>query len=131
MALLSDAGVSVWLDGDGELRMDKAAPPELKELVRAHKQEIADVKLAVSMMNSAGIHIIRLPLGHLALAYRPGTNLDQIRWAMKVLRKESMPLVINDDGLRWKTRDDRNACPQLPGPERPLCQRRPEKCTDM
>ena len=38
-------------------------------------------------MNAAGIRIIRLPLGHLALAYPLGTDLDEIRWAMKVLGK--------------------------------------------
>jgi hypothetical protein len=57
-------------------------------------------------MNSAGIRIIRLPLGHRALAYPPGTNLDEIRWAARVLRMDSMPLVINDEGLRWVSYDE-------------------------
>jgi hypothetical protein len=97
------AGVSVWLDAEGKLRIDKEAPPELKQLVREHKQELIDVKKAMALMNTTGIRIIRLPLGHLALAYRPGTDLNQIRWAMKVLRMDSMPLLINDEGLRWMT----------------------------
>lgn len=99
--LLMEAGVSVWLDADGKLRIDKAAPEEIKQLVREHKQAIIDVKKAITLMNDRGIRIIRLPLGHHALAYRPGTDLDEIRWAMKVLRMDSMPLVINDQGLRW------------------------------
>ena len=107
---LHAAEVSVWLDGEGRLRIDKDAPAELKELVRMHKPELIEVKTAVQLMNSAGIRIIRLPLGHLALAYRLGTDLEPIRRAMKVLRKEEMPLVINDEGLRsmkwdeWKLR---------------------------
>jgi len=28
-------------------------------------------------------------------------DLDEIRWAMKVLRMGPMPLVINDEGLEW------------------------------
>ena len=103
---LHAAEVSVWLDTEGKLRIDKDAPPEIKELVREHKQALIDVKTAVQLMNAAGIRIIRLPLGHLALAYRLGADLDQIRWAMKALRKESMPLVINDEGLRSMTWDE-------------------------
>jgi len=98
---LMDAEVSVWLDADGKLRIDKEAPPELKNLVREHKRELIDVRRAQDLMNSAGMRIIRLPRGHLALAYPPGANLDEIRWAAGVLRMESMPLVINDEGLRW------------------------------
>ena len=103
---LMDAGVSVWLDADGKLRIDKEAPPELKDLVREHKQELIDVLRAQALMNSAGMRIIRLPLGHLALAYRPSANLDEIRWAIHVLRMDSMPLVINDEGLRWVSYDE-------------------------
>lgn len=98
---LMEAGVSVWLDADGKLRIDKEAPAELKDLVREHKQELIDVRKAQALMNSAGMRTIRLPLGHLALAYPPGANLDEIRWAARVLRMDSMPLVINDEGLRW------------------------------
>jgi hypothetical protein len=49
---------------------------------------------------------IRLPLGHLAVAYPLGADLDEIRWAMKVLRMDPMPLVFNDEGLRWMTWDE-------------------------
>ena len=98
---LMEAGVHVWLDAEGKLRIDKGAPEEIKQLVREHKQAIIDVKKAIAIMNTRGIRIIRLPLGHQALAYRPGTDLDEIRWAMKVLRMDSMPLVINDEGLEW------------------------------
>ena len=103
---LNAAEISVWLDSEGKLRIDKDAPAAMKELVRENKQALLDVKSAVRLMNTAGIRIIRLPLGHLALAYRLGADLDQIRWAMKVLRKESMPLVINDEGLRSATWDE-------------------------
>ena len=107
---LNAADVSVWLDSDGKLRIDRDAPAELKELVREHKEPLIEWRNAVHTMNAAGIRMIRLPLGHLALAYRLGADLDQIRWAMKALRKESMPLVINDEGLcsmtwdQWKLR---------------------------
>ena len=103
---LNAAEISVWLDAGGILRIDKDAPAELKDLVREYKQEILAVKTALRLMNAAGIRLIRLPLGHLALAYRLGTDLEPIRQAMKVLRKESMPLVINDDGLRAMTWDE-------------------------
>ncbi len=103
---LNEAGVSVWLDSEEKLRIDKDAPSELKELVREHKQALIDVKTAVRLMNTAGIRIIRLPLGHLALAYRLGSDLEPIRRAMKVLGKEAMPLVINDEGLRSMTWDE-------------------------
>jgi hypothetical protein len=47
------------------------------------------------------MRLIRLPLGHLAVAYPPRADLVKIRWAMRILRMDSMSLVINDDGLRW------------------------------
>ena len=100
---LTEAGVSVWLDADGKLRIDKGAPEELKDLVRLHKQELTDDRAAQAVMNRPGMRCIRLPLGHLAVAYPLGANLDEIRWAMKVLRMDPMPLVINDEGLRWMT----------------------------
>ena len=103
---LMEAGVSVWLDAEGKLRIDKDAPAELKELVREHKQELIDVRRAQHLMNSVGMRIIRLPLGQRALAYPPGANLDEIRWAARVLRMDSMPLVINDEGLRWISYDE-------------------------
>lgn len=98
---LMEAGVSVWLDDEGKLRIDKDAPVELKDLVRTHKQELMDVRRAQDFMNRAGIRIIRLPLGELALAYPPRTDLDELRWAARILRMDSMPLVINDEGLEW------------------------------
>jgi hypothetical protein len=98
---LMEAGVSVWLDDEGKLRIDKNAPPELKDLVREHKQELIDVRRAQEFMNHAGIRIIRLPLGHLALAYPPRTDMDGLRRAAGVLRMDSMPLVINDEGCEW------------------------------
>ncbi len=98
---LMEAGVSVWLDGEGNLRIDKGAPEEIKQLVRGHKQELIDVRRAQDFMNRAGIRIIRLPLGHLALAYPPCTDMDELRWAARVLKMDSMPLVINDEGLEW------------------------------
>ena len=102
---LLEAGVSVWLDVGGKLRIDKDAPAELKELVRAHKQALIDVRTAQDTMNSVGMRIIRLPLGQRALAYPPGANLNEIRWAVAVLKMESMPLVINDEGARWISYD--------------------------
>jgi hypothetical protein len=98
---LMTEGVSVWLDAAGKLRIDKDAPGELKNLVLEHKQQLIDVRKAQAVMNSRGLRSIRLPLGHLAVAYPLGADLDEIRWAMKVLRMDSMPLVINDEGLRW------------------------------
>ncbi len=100
---LNAAEISIWLDAQDKLRIDKGASPELKDLVREHRQALIELKTAVMLMNTAGIRVIRLPLGHLALAYRLGTDLDEIRWAMRVLRKESMPLVIHDEGLRSMT----------------------------
>ncbi|MCW5982717.1 MAG: hypothetical protein KIT09_31805 [Bryobacteraceae bacterium] len=98
---LSEVGVSVWLDQEGKLRIDKGATGEIKQLVREHKQELIDVRRAQGFMNRAGIRIIRLPLGHLALAYPPRTDLDELRWAARNLRMDSMPLVVNDEGLEW------------------------------
>jgi hypothetical protein len=96
-----EAGVSVWLDADGKLRIDTEAPGPLKDLVREHKQELIDVRRAQTLMT--GIRIVRLPLGHFALAYPPGANLDEIRWAARILRMGSWPLVVNDEGLEWIT----------------------------
>jgi len=98
---LMDAGVSVWLDAEGKLRIDKGAPEEIKQIVREHKQELIDVRRAQAIMNRPRMRCIRLPLGHLAVAYPPGADLEEIRWAMRVLRMDSMPLVINDEGLEW------------------------------
>ena len=103
---LMEASVSVWLDADGKLRIDKGAPEDLKDLVREHKQELTDVRKAQAVMNRPGMRCIRLPLGHLAVAYPLGADLHEIRWAMTVLRMDPMPLVINDEGLRWMTWDE-------------------------
>ena len=108
---LMEAGVSVWLDTEGKLRIDKGAPPELKELVREHKQALIDVRKAQAVMNRPGMRSIRLPLGHLAIAYPLGADVGEIKSAMKVLRMDSMPLVINDEGLRW--------VPWKPEPQKP------------
>ena len=128
---LNEASVSIWLDDEGKLRIDKDAPAELKELVREHKQEILAVKTAVRLMNAAGIRIIRLPLGHLALAYPPGTDLEPIRRAMKVLRKESMPLVIDDDGLRAMTWDEWKLRRPVWTNQTDLSQHEPEKARPL
>ncbi len=98
---LMEAGVSVWLDAECKLRIDKDAAPELKQLVRDHKQALMDVRKAQAVMNRPGMRSIRLPLGHLAIAYPLGADVGEIQSAMKVLRMDSMPLVINDEGLRW------------------------------
>lgn len=98
---LMDAGVSVWLDAEGSLRISKGAPDDVKALVREHKQALIDVRKAQSIMNEAGIRIIRLPLGESALAYPPGLPLDDVRWAAGVLGMAEMPLVVNDDQCVW------------------------------
>lgn len=103
---LMEASVSVWLDAEGKLRIDKGASQELKDLVREHKQELTDVRKAQAVMNRAGMRCIRLPLGHLAVAYPLGADLDEIRGAMQVLRMDPMPLVINDEGLEWISPDE-------------------------
>ena len=97
---LSSAGVSVWLDSEGKLLIDKDAPPELKELVREHKQELMDVRKAQLIMNRPGMRCLRLPLGKLAVARPIDSDAEEIRWAMRVLHLDSMPLVINDEGLK-------------------------------
>ena len=103
---LMEASVSVWLDAEDKLRIDKGASQELKDLVREHKQELTDVRKAQAVMNRPGMRCLRLPLGHLAVAYPLGADLDEIRGAMNVLRMDPMPLVINDEGLRWMTWDE-------------------------
>ena len=100
---LMEAGVSVWMDCEGKLRIDKDASEELKNLARQHKQELIDVQKALALIKSAGLRVVRLPLGGRALVYPPGADLDEIRWAMQVLRIDPMPLVINDEGPGWMT----------------------------
>ena len=61
-------------------------------------------------MNRARMRTIRLRDGSLAVAYPPGANLDEIRWAMRILGAEGMALAVNDEGLRsmsfreWRVR---------------------------
>jgi len=104
--LLMAADVTVWLDAQDKLRIDKEASTELKELVREHRQELIDVRRAQAVMNRPGMRGIRLPLGELAVAYPPGADINVIRWAARVLRMDSMPLVVNDEGLTWITYGD-------------------------
>ena len=110
---LMEAGVSVWLDAEGQLRIEKGAPEKIKQLVREHRQAIIDVKKAIAIMNARGIRIVRLPPGHHAMAYPLGTDLEEIRWAMKVLGQESMPLVLNDEGLKWMTWNEWKLRPEV------------------
>ena len=98
---LMETGVSAWLDAEGKLRIDKNAPEDIKHLVREHKQELIETRRAQAIVNRPGLRCIRLPLGLLAVTYPLGSDLDEIRWAMKVLRMDSMPLVINDEGFEW------------------------------
>jgi hypothetical protein len=91
---LREDGASVWLDAAGKLRIDKDAPQELKDLVRQHKQELADVRKAQAVMGRPGMRCFRLRLGQFAVGYPLGADADEIYWAMKVLRMDSMPLVI-------------------------------------
>jgi hypothetical protein len=97
---LNSAEVSVWVDEEGRLRIGKEAAPELKALVREHKQALTEWRRALNFMNAAGIRTIRLPLGHFALAYPLGTDLEELRQAATVLGKENLPLVVSDENLR-------------------------------
>jgi len=103
---LLEVSVSVWLDADGKLRIDKDAPPEIKDLVREHKQELIDFRRAYALIEDSGTRIIRLPLGEWALAYPPRANVDEIRWAAGVMKLDSLPLVIDDEGLVWLPYDE-------------------------
>ena len=103
---LLDASVNVWLDLDGKLRIDKEASAEIKDLVRQHKQELVEFRRAYALIECSGVRMIRLPLGELALAFPQRANLDEIRWAAGVLRLESMPLVIDDEGFEWISYDE-------------------------
>lgn len=103
---LMEAGVSLWLDTGGKLLIDKDAPPELKELVRTHKEELINVRRAAAIMNRPGMRCVRLPLGRLVVARPLDADIGEIRWAMQVLRMDPMPLVINDEGLRSMTYEE-------------------------
>lgn len=91
------AGVSVWLDGDGKLRIDKEAPEEIKELVRQHKPEIIAVLRAHAVMNESGMRIVRLPRVGFALAKPPGPLPDEVAEAIKALRMEHLPIVHREE----------------------------------
>ena len=108
---LMEASVACGWTPTANCASTRGAPQDLKDLVREHKQELTDVRKAQAVMNRPGMRCIRLPLGHLAVAYPLGANLDEIRWAMKVLRMDPMPLVINDEGLRWITWDEWKLAP--------------------
>ena len=121
---LSESGVSVWLDQDGELRISTHASAELKELVRAHKENLINVRKAQAIMNRPGMRCIRLPLGHLAVAYPLKAGVSEIRWAMRVLRMDSMSLVINDEGVKWVPYRDYPAAAKR---RKSCCTARPEE----
>lgn len=94
-------GVSVWLGHDGSLRIDRDAPPELKDLVRQHKAEVIAVLRARDVVNRSGVRLVRLPLGGFALAKPPGSLPEEVVEAIKTLRLDHLPLVHNDEGGRW------------------------------
>ena len=52
------AGVSVCLDAAAKLLIDKGASAKLKELARAHKEELMDVCRAQEIMNRPGMRCI-------------------------------------------------------------------------
>jgi hypothetical protein len=62
-----------------------------------HKQELTEVQKAQAVMGLPGMRCFRLALGQFAVGYPPDADADEIRWAMKVLRMDSMPLVIVDN----------------------------------
>jgi hypothetical protein len=98
---LGAAGVSVWVDSHGELRIDKDAPESLKQLVREHKPEVIAVLKAQEVMNRSGLRLVRLPLGGFALAKPPGPLPEEVIGAIKTLHLAQLPLVHNDEGGRW------------------------------
>jgi len=90
---LMEAGVAVWLDADGRLRIDKEAPAELKELVREHKPDLVALLKANEVMNRSGMRIVKLPLGGFALAKPPGPLPEDVPQAIKALRMDHLPIV--------------------------------------
>jgi len=98
---LLEVGVSVWLDAEGKLRIDKEAPAEIKALVREHKAEVIAVLRAQEIVNRSGLRLVRLPLGGFALAKPPGPLPEEVAGALRTLRLDHLPLVHNDDGGRW------------------------------
>ncbi len=100
---LSAAGVSFWLGRDGALRIDSGAPEEIKTLVRENKQALVDLCRAQDFANSAGLRLVRLPMGGRGVAHPPGADLEQSRWALGILGLAHLPLFLNDDECRWIT----------------------------
>lgn len=98
---LSRAGVAVWLDAEGKLRIDRQAPEELKDLVREYKPAIIAILKAQAVMDSSSVRLVRLPLGGFALAKPPGPLPEEVVEAIKALRLDHLPLVHNDEGGRW------------------------------
>ncbi len=97
--LLVGIAVTVWLDDSGNLRIDKDAPPDIKETARRHKEALVAVLRAQAVVNNARIRLVRLPLGNQALAKPPGPLPEEVSRAIETLRLDSLPLVINDAGL--------------------------------
>jgi len=98
---LLEVGVSVWLDAEGKLRIDKEAPAETKALVREHKAEVIAVLRAQEIVSRSGLRLVRLPLGGFALAKPPGPLPEEVAGALRTLRLDHLPLVHNDEGGRW------------------------------
>jgi len=98
---LGAAGVSVWLDGNGKLRIDKGAPEELKQLVRDHKPDVIALLKAQDVMNRFGVRLLRLPSGRLALAKPSGPLPEEVVKTIKPLHLDHLPRVHNDEGGRW------------------------------
>jgi hypothetical protein len=94
-------GVRFWLDDAGQLRVEKDAPEDLKNLIREHKSRIIALFNAHDLMNRSSIRLIRLPLGGMAVAKPPGLLSDEVAGALKVLELDHLPVVLNDEGLRW------------------------------
>ena len=99
-------GVRVWLEAGGNLRIDREAPKELKQLVREHKPEVIAVLKAQDVINRSGIRHVRLPLGHFALAKPPGPLPEEVADAIRTLCLDHLPAVHNDAGGRWMPYDE-------------------------
>jgi len=98
---LGEAGVAVWLDEEANLRIDKDASAELKQLVRQHRVEVVAIINARTVMNRSRMRIVKLPLGGFALAKPPGPLPEEVVRAIKVLGMDAMPIVINDEECEW------------------------------
>ncbi|MBM3786199.1 MAG: hypothetical protein FJW30_17710 [Acidobacteria bacterium] len=103
---LSDACVTFWLGQDGALRVDSAAPEEIKALARENKQALVDLCRAQDFANAAGLRLVSMPQGGRGVAHPPGVDLDQVRWALGVLHLSHLPLFLNEDDCRWISYDE-------------------------